>query len=134
MASFAGKHFCQGKKTLQLRRDSNLSIKFSGLISKKNCLFELIKIFIILIYSSFQNPKQNMDVISIMLLFHLGKAISSIASFLKLFLKANLISLSILSIRFRGSIQTGRRRNNNISKLFFFLPNLILKKFLMVKD
>ena len=41
----AGKHAAQEKNNLQLRRDSNLSIKFSGLITKKIIGNELIKSF-----------------------------------------------------------------------------------------
>ena len=41
----AGKHAANVKNNLQLRRDSNLSIKFSGLITKKILSNELIKSF-----------------------------------------------------------------------------------------
>ena len=41
----AGKHAAKVKNNLQLRRDSNLSIKFSGLITKKILSNELIKSF-----------------------------------------------------------------------------------------
>ena len=41
----AGKHAAKVKNNLQLRRDSNLSIKFSGLITKKILNNELIKSF-----------------------------------------------------------------------------------------
>ena len=41
----AGKHAAKGKNNLQLRRDSDLSIKFSGLITKKILSNELIKSF-----------------------------------------------------------------------------------------
>ena len=41
----AGKHDAKGKNNLQLRRDSDLSIKFSGLITKKILSNELIKSF-----------------------------------------------------------------------------------------
>ena len=41
----AGKHAAQEKNNLQLRRDSDLSIKFSGLITKKILSNELIKSF-----------------------------------------------------------------------------------------
>ena len=41
----AGKHAAEGKNNLQLRRDSDLSIKFSGLITKKILSNELIKSF-----------------------------------------------------------------------------------------
>ena len=41
----AGKHAAKLKNNLQLRRDSNLSIKFSGLITKKILSNELIKSF-----------------------------------------------------------------------------------------
>ena len=41
----AGKHAAKEKNNLQLRRDSNLSIKFSGLITKKILSNELIKSF-----------------------------------------------------------------------------------------
>jgi len=41
----AGKHAAKVKNNLQLRRDSDLSIKFSGLITKKNLSNELIKSF-----------------------------------------------------------------------------------------
>ena len=41
----AGKHAAQEKNNLQLRRDSDLSIKFSGLITKKILNNELIKSF-----------------------------------------------------------------------------------------
>ena len=41
----AGKHAAKVKNNLQLRRDSDLSIKFSGLITKKILKNELIKSF-----------------------------------------------------------------------------------------
>ena len=41
----AGKHAAKVKNNLQLRRDSDLSIKFSGLITKKILSNELIKSF-----------------------------------------------------------------------------------------
>ena len=41
----AGKHAAKEKNNLQLRRDSDLSIKFSGLITKKILSNELIKSF-----------------------------------------------------------------------------------------
>ena len=41
----AGQHAAKGKNNLQLRRDSDLSIKFSGLITKKILKNELIKSF-----------------------------------------------------------------------------------------
>ena len=41
----AGKHAAKGKNNLQLRRDSDLSIKLSGLITKKILSNELIKSF-----------------------------------------------------------------------------------------
>ena len=41
----AGKHAAKVKNNLQLKRDSNLSIKFSGLITKKILSNELIKSF-----------------------------------------------------------------------------------------
>ena len=41
----AGKHAAKGKNNLQLRRESDLSIKFSGLITKKILSNELIKSF-----------------------------------------------------------------------------------------
>ena len=41
----AGKYAAKGKNNLQLRRDSDLSIKFSGLITKKILSNELIKSF-----------------------------------------------------------------------------------------
>jgi len=41
----AGKHAAKVKNNLQLRRDSDLSLKFSGLISKKILSNELIKSF-----------------------------------------------------------------------------------------
>ena len=41
----AGKHAAEVKNNLQLRRDSNISIKFSGLITKKILSNELIKSF-----------------------------------------------------------------------------------------
>ena len=41
----AGKYAAQAKNNLQLRRDSDLSIKFSGLITKKMLSDELIKSF-----------------------------------------------------------------------------------------
>ena len=41
----AGKHAAQGKNNLQLRRDSDLSKKFSGLITKKILSDELVKSF-----------------------------------------------------------------------------------------
>ena len=41
----AGKYAAQAKNNLQLRRDSDLSIKFSGLITKKMLNDELIKSF-----------------------------------------------------------------------------------------
>ena len=41
----AGKHAAQAKNNLQLKRDSDLSIKFSGLIKKKMLSDELIKSF-----------------------------------------------------------------------------------------
>ena len=41
----AGKHAAKLKNNLQLRRDSDLSIKFSGLITKKILSNELIKSF-----------------------------------------------------------------------------------------
>ena len=41
----AGKHAAKQKNNLQLRRDSDLSIKFSGLITKKILSNELIKSF-----------------------------------------------------------------------------------------
>ena len=41
----AGKHAAKGKNNIQLRRDSDLSIKFSGLITKKILSNELIKSF-----------------------------------------------------------------------------------------
>ena len=41
----AGKHAAKEKNNLQLRRDSHLSIKFSGLITKKILSNELIKSF-----------------------------------------------------------------------------------------
>ena len=41
----AGKHAAQAKNNLQLKRDADLSIKFSGLIKKKMLSDELIKSF-----------------------------------------------------------------------------------------
>ena len=41
----AGRHAAQAKNNLQLKRDSDLSIKFSGLIKKKMLSDELIKSF-----------------------------------------------------------------------------------------
>ena len=41
----AGEHAAQVKNNLQLRRDSDLSIKFSGLITKKILSNQLIKSF-----------------------------------------------------------------------------------------
>ena len=41
----AGKHAAKVKNNLQLRRDSDFSIKFSGLITKKIISYELIKSF-----------------------------------------------------------------------------------------
>ena len=41
----AGKHAAKGKNNLQLRRESDLSIKFSGFITKKILSNELIKSF-----------------------------------------------------------------------------------------